>query len=407
MSGDPAPGGRQGERLALVAWSAIAEPMDEPAYALVHVLGAARALEWAVSAGSEPVEAARQVADHALPRTAQAMVAASERWRARLRDSPPERHLERAGLLGARVVVRGDAGWPRALDSLGPAAPFCLWARGPADLATAWERSIALVGSRHCTGYGDQVAATIAAGCADAGLAVISGGAYGIDACAHRGALAVGGTTVAVMAGGVDRLYPAGNAELLGRVLAEGAVVSESPPGFAPHRGRFLTRNRLIAAAGGTVVVEAAHRSGALSTAHHCVEMGRPLGVVPGPVTSAASAGCHRLAREAGAQLVTSAAEAVELCSPLDASRTNGPGGILLRQPSARPPAEDFGDPRERAAFDALTRGGSTAAEAAKAAGLTVAEATTALGGLELEGRVERRGDRWRRVAPGGRPGKG
>jgi DNA processing protein len=129
-------------------------------------------------------------------------------------------------------------------------------------------------------------------------VTIVSGGAYGIDAAAHRAALAAGGQTVLISAGGLDRPYPPGNAALFDRVAEFGLLVSESPPGCAPQRRRFLTRNRLIAALStATLVVEAARRSGANNTARHCVTLQRPLLAVPGPITSAMSAGCHELIR--------------------------------------------------------------------------------------------------------------
>jgi DNA processing protein len=240
------------------------------------------------------------------------------RWAPRLADLDPGRVLDRADRLDARVVVPGDAEWPTGLDDLGGSAPLCLWVRGPVDLAAAVRRSVALVGARAATAYGEHVAADLAAGLAEAGCTVVSGGAYGIDVAAHRGALAVGGPTIALLAGGVDRTYPAGNHTLLESLAREhGAVVAECPPGTAPVRARFLLRNRLIAAlSGATVVVEAAWRSGALSTATHAAALLRPLGAVPGPVTSMASAGCHRLIRDGAAVCVTGTPDVLELVGP-------------------------------------------------------------------------------------------
>src|SRR5450756_1961145 len=199
----------------------------------------------------------------------------------------------------------------------------------------------------------------MSAGLADAGWTVVSGGAYGIDAVAHRAALAAGGTTVAFLAGGVDRLYPAGNATLLAAIQESGgSLVSEVPPGSVPSKVRFLQRNRLIAAASrATVVVEAAWRSGALSTATHAAGLLRPVGAVPGPVTSAASAGCHRLLRDGCAVCVTDAADA-----------------LPLRRPA---PVESI----------------------ARSAGLTVSEVRSGLGRLELAGLAEQDGGRWRQKA--------
>ena len=165
----------------------------------------------------------------------------------------------------------------------GRRAPLALWIRGDARHFGRLDRSVALVGARAATGYGEHVAMESAAGLSDRGFVIVSGGAYGIDAAAHRAALASEGVTVAFLAGGVDRLYPAGNSELLRRIASEGVLVAELPPGSAPTRWRFLMRNRLIAAAASaTVVVEAGRRSGSLNTAGHAAQMGRPLGAVPG-----------------------------------------------------------------------------------------------------------------------------
>jgi len=243
---------------------------------------------------------------------------ALDRWRGRLPRAPLHAPLERGARLGARLVTPEHPAWPTALDTLELGAPLTLWVRGdPARLASL-ERSIALVGARAASGYGEHVALESAAGLSDRGFAIVSGGAYGVDAAAHRAALSSGQVTVAFLAGGVDRLYPAGNDDLLQRVARTGLLMAELPPGSTPTRWRFLMRNRLIAAASNaTVVVEAGARSGSLNTAGHAAQLGRPLGAVPGPITSPASAGCHRLIREYGAICVTSPDEMAELAEPL------------------------------------------------------------------------------------------
>jgi DNA processing protein len=201
--------------------------------------------------------------------------------------------LEAAGL---RRLESYNAGHRKAAEGGEPIPPLALWVRGSTDLAAVGVRSVAIVGARAATVYGENIAKDLATGLTRRGFIVVSGGAYGIDAAAHRGALAAGGETVLISAGGLDKPYPAGNTGLYERVADCGLLVSESPPGAAPQRRRFLTRNRLIAALGtGTVVVEAANRSGAMNTAGHCTKLGRTLMAVPGPITSAASAGCHRL----------------------------------------------------------------------------------------------------------------
>ena len=240
---------------------------------------------------------------------------------ARLEGLDPVRDLERAMARGFRWVVPGDPEWPRALDELDGAeplnhmgrAPFGLWVRGPLDLSEL-PAPVAIVGSRSATTYGTDVAAELAAGLARSGSAVVSGAAFGIDQAAHRGALAGGGPTVAVLACGVDRAYPAAHQRLLDHLADCGAVVSELAPGCAPTRLRFLARNRIIAAlTRGTVVVEAAARSGALNTAGWAMRLNRPVMGVPGPVTSAPSEGVHQLIRSGAATLVTRADDVLEL----------------------------------------------------------------------------------------------
>jgi DNA processing protein len=180
------------------------------------------------------------------------------------------------------------------------------------------ERSVAIVGSRTATGYGEQVAADLAAGVAQRGWTVVSGAAFGIDGSAHRGALAVDGATVAVLAGGVERPYPSAHATLISRIARDGLVVSEVAPGSAPMKSRFLARNRLIAGmTRGTVVVEADLRSGSRNTVKHAIEAGRHVAAVPGPTTSMTSAGCHQEIRDGRAVLVTSADEVIDLVGDL------------------------------------------------------------------------------------------
>ena len=219
---------------------------------------------------------------------------------------------------GVRLVCPGDEEWPPQLSDLCDVSPLALWVRG-GDLRSAGLRSLAVVGARACTPYGEHVAAELAAVVAERGWTVVSGAAYGIDAAAHRGALAVQGRTVAVLACGVDVAYPRGHAALLQRVLDEGGtVVSELAPGERVTRTRFLERNRLIAAlTRGTVVVEAAPRSGARSTAGHARGLGRYVMAVPGPVTSAASAGCHEEIRTSNASLVANGEHVLDLVGEL------------------------------------------------------------------------------------------
>lgn len=382
MSGD--------ERAARAVWSALVEPGDEVAGALVQACGAAEALGWvdaSLAAGAPDWTGLDELAGATGDVTRRRVSAALRRWAVRRARLEPARDRDAAVRVGARVVVPGDADWPVGLDDLGAAAPFALWVRGDTPAAV---RSVALVGARACTGYGERVAVDLAVDLARRGWQVVSGGAYGIDAAAHRGALVGEGRTLVVLAGGVDRAYPAGNARLLEEVVhSGGAVVSEVPPGAVPTRSRFLQRNRLIAAAAGaTVVVEAAWRSGAASTAHHAARLLRPVGAVPGPVTSAASAGCHRLLRDGVAVCVTDASEVAELAGAV------GPDAVP--EASGHETVEDGLGPLARRVLDALPRRGARELDdVAARAGTTAGEARDMLGLLELDGLVRRVAAGW------------
>ena len=291
----------------------------------------------------------------------------------------------------ARVLVPGDDEWPPAVDDLGDGAPLALWVAGEGFLADVARRAVAVVGSRACTPYGEHVAAEIAAGLGDRGWTVVSGGAFGIDAAAHRGALAVDAPTVAVLACGVDVAYPAAHDGLLRSVRATGVVVSELPPGARPTRRRFLDRNRVIAALGrGTVVVEAAVRSGALNTAGHAEELSRMVMAVPGPVTSAMSAGTHDLVRTQGGSLVTSAADVLDLVGELGADaadRRRGP-----------PRPHDGLDPVGLRVLEALpVRRFAAPDSVGRVAGLDAPTVLRSLGVLAALGLAQARDGRWRR----------
>jgi DNA processing protein len=270
-----------------------------------------------------------------------------ERWeRLRngdVREPHPARRLRAAAAAGLRFVIPEDDEWPARLDDLDrivPArpteddrrhgrhlgTPFGLWLLGR-PLAVG--RSVAVVGARAATGYGLAVAAELGTGLAERAVTVVSGAAFGIDAAAHRGALAVDGRTVAVLACGVDVPYPADHAVLLEHVSRHGTLVSEVPPGVRPRREGFLQRNRIIAALTvGTVLVEAHHRSGARNTLAHARRLDRTRMVVPGPVTSALSVGCHtELRSDLEARVVTGAAEVTEEIGDLGADLAPVPSG--------------------------------------------------------------------------------
>ena len=373
------------------------------------------------------------------------------RWAPRLEGLDIRRELDVLDRLGGSLVLPGDTWWPPGLDEL-EHPPFCLWVRGdPSLLVSVKDRAaascsnggavpetgghnsdrggdaagesglsemitrahhlpvreqrmpagpanglcLALVGARASTRYGEEVATSLASEVTAKGGLIVSGGAFGIDACAHRGALREG-PTVSVSAGGVDRLYPVGNTGVLEAVISNGALVAEVPPGCQPGRYRFVSRNRVIAAiSGATIVVEAAWRSGALSTAHRALDLGRQVGAVPGPVTSMSSVGCHRLLRK-GAVCITDADDALELLTPLgavdaDAVKEQNPelaGDGLL----------DGLEPDSAAVLDAMPARASATTEAiVRSSGLSQKEAVAALGILELLGRAERTAAGWRR----------
>ena len=308
--------------------------------------------------------------------------------------------LELLARRGGRLITPDDDEWPMlafaAFDGVAVAAkpqgrpPLVLWAVGPARLDETAQRAAAVVGTRAATSYGEHVAGDLAGGLAEQDVAVVSGGAYGIDGAAHRAALAVEGVTVAVLAGGIDIPYPAGHSGLLHRIGSNGLLVTEYPPGVRPARHRFLTRNRLVAAfAGAAVVVEAGLRSGAANTAAWARALGRIVGAVPGPVTSSASTGCHALLR-AGAEVITRAEDIVELVGSI--------GELAPEQPRPATPLDGLSDD-ERQVYEALPgRGVATVDEIAVAAALEPTRILAPLAMLEVAGLAERHDGRWRIV---------
>ncbi|WP_291057717.1 DNA-processing protein DprA [Herbiconiux sp.] len=432
---------------ATASWSTIAEPGDGVAGAVIAALGADRALSMLLEgrpakAWFELLENPRAVEPHdhdpgmssegragrsdagmsdgggndagiseavdsghgerggldgSSPVTRTDLAAALERWRPRLSSRLVVEALRGAKRCGARMLVPGDPGWPRGFADLGDHAPLALWVRGSVSALDRRGGSIAVVGSRDATSYGEHVAMDLGAGLSDRGFTVVSGAAYGIDGMAHRASLASRGITVAYLAGGVDRLYPAAHHDLLLRIAATGAVVSELPCGSAPTKWRFLQRNRLIAAASdATVVVEAGKRSGSLNTAGHAAALGRPIGAVPGPVTSVSSAGCHRLLRDYDAVCVTSAADVVELvlgsAAPLAAGSTGrGTGADPVEGPARDPDATRL--------LDALSRRTPrSVAELARLSGMSGRTVAATLGLLAVENGVREEVAGWLRT---------
>jgi DNA processing protein len=370
------------ERYALVVWSHLTEPGDGMAGRFIAAHGATDALRIVMG-----------TATAAPGGTAEELSAGRRRWMPRLATDPIDTSLRIAAGSHLTILTRADPVWPTQLDDLGEHAPLCLWVRGDPRRLRSFDRSVALVGARAATSYGEHVTVDLSADLARGGIPVVSGGAYGIDGAAHRTALAVGGLTVALLAGGVERAYPVGHTQLLERIADAGVVVSEVPCGSAPTKWRFLQRNRLIAAlSAATVVVEAGWRSGSLNTASHAVALSRPLGAVPGPITSAASAGTHRLLRESDAQCITSADDIRELLGD-----DPGPPSPIGADGS-RPATNDATRVR-----DALSvRVWREAGDIARRAGMSHEEVEVILGLLLLQGEVMRGGGAWRRVSASG-----
>lgn len=368
-------------RRAYLGLSLLVEPGDPR---LVHMLAVA-----------EPAEVVASVAKG----RAIGGVSPSQSWveRAGRLDSLVASTLAKAKVSGLRWRCPADADWPGQLGDLdhveplngSTGAPMGLWLRGKANLAQLAQSSVAIVGARDATTYGAEIAADLGADVSDAGLTVVSGAAYGIDACAHRGALAMGKPTIAVLAGGADVDYPQAHAALLARIGDKGLVVSEQAPGQTPMKARFLTRNRLIAGlTRGTVVVEAARRSGSLNTLNWADQLGRVTMGIPGPVTSQASVGVHEAMRTGQAMLVTNGADIGDALGGL---------GVVDSTPELAPKtAYDCMTAAERQVLDAVPWGTPRATgDIAGELRVCDVEAHTQLIELQSRGYIERLPTGW------------
>ncbi len=374
------------DRLARVALTWLAEPGSRTVWTMVDADGAVATLRRLI---------AGDATDRHLHAAVEARLAAGDPWQLAAAA------LARGGRQGARVVTPADDEWPSGVDALSTLEldatgrvnsdvrpPLCLWVRGAYRLDEAFARSVAVVGARAATSYGVHVTGEIAFGLAEHGWTVVSGGAFGIDAAAHRAAMAAGGLTVSVLACGVDRPYPAGNTGLFEQIAEAGLLVSEWPPLAEPLRHRFLIRNRVIAAATrGTVMVEAAARSGAAQTMSRVLALNRVAMVVPGAVTSAMSVGCHELLRgNPQARLVTGPAQVLEEVGPI---------GEHLPEPARGPerPRDDL-DEESALVLEAMPGRGTVMPEQlATRAGLPVRTVLRRLSLLEMTGLVLRRGN--------------
>jgi len=368
--------GDHDDRIARLLLGRVAEPGDIALAKVINDLGAVVTVE-RLRAGTLPYKGMPNL-------------------RARLDVARPDRDLAAGALVGARFITPADDEWPDQVDDLvrlgrpDAGVPLGLWVRGPLDLRDACRRSVAVVGARASTAYGEYVASELGIGLAERMWTVVSGGAYGIDGAAHRGALTGDGATVAVLACGVDIAYPRGHAALIDRIAQTGLIVSEWPPGCAPMRYRFLVRNRVIAAlTAGTVVVEAAIRSGALSTANRARELDRHIMAVPGPVTSTMSKGTNQLLREPDVMCVTGVADVVELVGSM--------GSDLAPQLMIpTDPRDDLDEVSRRVLESVPVRRAAGPASIAVTAGIAPQQVLRCLGGLAARGFVERVDAGWR-----------
>ena len=298
-------------------------------------------------------------------------------------DNDPDREIAEARRNGVTLIPRGTPGYPPTLDEI-PDPPALLYVKGafePRD-----QIAIALVGSRRCTPYGIRTAERLATALARTGFTIVSGLARGIDAAAHRGALKAGGRTLAVLGNGLSAIYPPEHEELAAEIVAgRGALVTELPMTQGPLAGLFPQRNRIISGLClGVIVVEAAPRSGSLSTAHHAMEQNREVFAVPGPVDSLASRGCHRLIRD-GARLVETVDDVLEELGPLVREGRPAPD-----EPAVRHPAELALTDQERSLLGHLDDSPSAVDVLIARTGLTASQVMATLSVLELKRMVKR-----------------
>jgi DNA processing protein len=382
-------------RLARAWLTRAVEPGRGAVFDLVSEVGpveAVRALRAGAGGRATALAEARRRQDRAADDLAEA-----HRLGARL-VTPEDREWPDEALRAMQVAYQREHGSARAEDAVELTPPIALWVLGALRLDEAFARAVAVVGSRSATPYGTAVAGRLGDGLTRAGWAVVSGGAVGIDAAAHRGALAGGGLTIAIVAGGLCRPYPRAHEALFARIGRDGLMASELPPDATPQRHRFLVRNRLVTGlTAGTVVVEAGVRSGALATARQGLRMGRVVMAVPGPVTSHASAGVHVLMRtDPEVVLVTRTAEVVEAVGAL--------GTDLADRPQAPADPRDRLAPLARQVLDGLPTVGVAAPDRiALACGVPPLDVLRCLPGLELAGFVEATPTGWQ-LGPAARP---
>ena len=356
------------ELLARVAWNYLTEPGDRIAWSLINVLGPIAAMDKLLDGSTEPLE----------DLSSEELRNAYERWKPRLISGRAIELLAQARLRGVFPIQPSDSDWPADLSDLANHQPFLLWGMGSRDALAQIERSISMVGSRTVTPYGHWATAEIVTELTSMGAATISGGALGVDSIVHRSTLRSGGTTIAIMAGGLFNPYPAGNYELFDQIAQSGLLLSEMTPDSKPTRWRFLQRNRLIAALGKAVIVtEAGYRSGSINTANHALDLNRPVLALPGPINSPNSAGCNRLISEGKAEIITDTSEvSIRLGLKPETQDLSAALGTL-----------------ELRLLDVLTSRLQEEGNLASLAGFSPGELKLAIGGLELLGLLRREGN--------------
>jgi len=378
---------------ASMAWSTMVEPGDAVAGVINLALGPAtslatlrecidaqdegRALLTAISEANPHLE---NVGKRTL---AQRLPEAIERWRYRFSLVDTLSEINVAHRLGVAVLTDQMPDWPPGLNDLQVNKPHVLWTLGRTERLNDACHSVALVGARNASDYGTTVTEELVSGLSSKAFATVSGGAFGIDSVAHRASLADNQTTVAVMAGGLARLYPAANAALFREIQSEGLVISEMPPSREPTKWRFLQRNRLIAAMSkATVVVEAGWRSGSISTANHAAILGRPVAAVPGAITSQTSRGTNQLIRDRKAELIGSAEDLLELISSLHVT--------------SKRPLTELG-PNEIRLLDALSLRAKSIERLCVETGMSIREVSSAMTLLQIAGLVRSELSGWRK----------
>ena len=365
---------------AAATWSLICEPGDTIAGLLRSTFGYEESL-FQVLSGVKAKDIANEVSEHSNAQDIeQAITNKLEVWRSRALQADVYKCLQSQRQLGGKLITSQSEYWPKQLDDLGFGSPPALWFIGDVHHFSQLQNSVAVVGSRVCSDYGVQVTKDIVKNLVQSGQAIVSGGALGIDAIAHQATISNRGSTFAVMAGGLDRLYPAQNIELFKEIAKTGLLIAEVAPGVFPTKWRFLQRNRLIAAlSSATVVIEAGVRSGTINTVGHANELGRPVGAVPGPITSVRSAGCHQLIKDGRAQLLSIPSDLRDLCGKTEYFERSFES---LSQWEVR-------------ALDSLSTQPKSIAEISKYSGLSSFEAETGLAKLAKAGLASHTSNGW------------